>query len=46
MPYDIPRIVIAGTHSGAGKSTITMGLLMALKERGMNPQSFKATGLS
>ena len=42
MPCDIPRIVIAGTHSGAGKSTITMGLLMALKERGMNPQSFKA----
>jgi len=41
MPYDIPRIVIAGTHSGAGKSTITMGLLMALKERGLNPQSFK-----
>ncbi|MCL2295783.1 MAG: hydrogenobyrinic acid a,c-diamide synthase (glutamine-hydrolyzing) [Methanomassiliicoccaceae archaeon] len=41
MPYDIPRIVIAATHSGAGKSTITMGLLMALKKRGLNPQSFK-----
>ncbi|MCL1979212.1 MAG: hydrogenobyrinic acid a,c-diamide synthase (glutamine-hydrolyzing) [Methanomassiliicoccaceae archaeon] len=42
MMADIPRVVIAGTHSGAGKSTITMGLLMALKKRGLNPQSFKA----
>jgi len=41
MPYNIPRVVIAGTHSGAGKSTITMGLLMALRERGLDPQSFK-----
>ena len=42
MTSGIPRIVIAGTHSGVGKSTITMGLLMALKKRGLNPQSFKA----
>jgi len=41
MPTDIPRVVIAGTHSGAGKSTITMGILMALKKRGLDPQSFK-----
>ncbi|MCL2032566.1 MAG: hydrogenobyrinic acid a,c-diamide synthase (glutamine-hydrolyzing) [Methanomassiliicoccaceae archaeon] len=41
MSCGVPRIVIAGTHSGAGKSTITMGLLMALKKRGLNPQSFK-----
>jgi len=41
MPRHIPRVVIAGTHSGAGKSTITMGLLMALKKRGLDPQSFK-----
>lgn len=41
MPIEVPRIVIAGTHSGAGKSTITMGLLMALKKRGLDPQSFK-----
>lgn len=41
MPRSFPRVVIAATHSGAGKSTITMGLLMALKKRGMNPQSFK-----
>ena len=42
MTRNIPRVVISGTHSGAGKSTITMGLLMALKKRGLNPQSFKA----
>ena len=41
MPTDIPRVVIAGTHSGAGKSTITMGILLALKKRGLDPQSFK-----
>jgi cobyrinic acid a,c-diamide synthase len=41
MPTDFPRIVISGTHSGAGKSTITMGLLLALKKRGLNPQSYK-----
>jgi len=41
MTRNIPRVVIAGTYSGAGKSTITMGLLMALKKRGLNPQSFK-----
>ncbi|MDR1690607.1 MAG: cobyrinate a,c-diamide synthase [Candidatus Methanoplasma sp.] len=41
MPSDVPRIVISATHSGAGKSTITMGILMALKKRGLDPQSFK-----
>ncbi|MDR1954635.1 MAG: hydrogenobyrinic acid a,c-diamide synthase (glutamine-hydrolyzing) [Candidatus Methanoplasma sp.] len=41
MTGDIPRVVIAGAHSGSGKSTITMGLLMALKERGLDPQPFK-----
>ena len=41
MSSNIPRVVISATHSGAGKSTITMGLLMALKKRGLDPQSFK-----
>jgi len=41
MTSNIPRVVISATHSGAGKSTITMGLLMALKRRGLDPQSFK-----
>ncbi|MGC8578780.1 MAG: cobyrinate a,c-diamide synthase [bacterium] len=35
-------IVIAGTHSGCGKTTVTLGLLGALKKKGMKVQSFKA----
>ena len=38
----IPRLVIAGERSGVGKSTITVGMLMALKARGLDPQPFKA----
>jgi cobyrinic acid a,c-diamide synthase len=34
--------MIAGTHSGSGKSTITMGLLLEMKRLGMAPASFKA----
>jgi cobyrinic acid a,c-diamide synthase len=35
-------IVIAGTHSGCGKTTVTLGLLAALTARGISVQSFKA----
>ncbi len=35
------RIMIAAPKSGSGKTTITCGLLAALKARGMNPCSFK-----
>jgi cobyrinic acid a,c-diamide synthase len=35
-------VVIAGTHSGCGKTTITLGILAALTKRGMKVQSFKA----
>lgn len=35
-------IVIAGTHSGCGKTTVTLGLLSALKKKGMKVQPFKA----
>ena len=42
MNYDLPRVMIAGTHSGSGKSTITMGLLMELQRNGYDPCSFKA----
>ncbi|MGE5379248.1 MAG: cobyrinate a,c-diamide synthase, partial [Candidatus Saccharibacteria bacterium] len=38
----IPRFVLAAERSGVGKSTITIGMLMALKARGLNPQPFKA----
>ncbi|MBF0557364.1 MAG: cobyrinate a,c-diamide synthase [Nitrospirae bacterium] len=35
-------LVIAGTHSGCGKTTITIGLLAALKKKGLEVQPFKA----
>ncbi len=33
--------VIAGTHSGVGKTTVTLGLLAALRKRGLAVQPFK-----
>ena len=41
MQVTIPRIVIAGTHSGCGKTTIASGLMAALNERGLRVQPFK-----
>lgn len=38
---NIPRIVIAGVHSGVGKTTIVTGILSALAARGLNVQSYK-----
>jgi cobyrinic acid a,c-diamide synthase len=35
------RIVIAGTSSGVGKTTVTIGLMAALQKRGMTVQGFK-----
>lgn len=37
----IPRIMIAGTHSGVGKTTIATGLMAALAKRGLQVQGFK-----
>jgi len=34
-------IVVAGTHSGVGKTTITLGLIGALRRRGLIVQPFK-----
>jgi cobyrinic acid a,c-diamide synthase len=34
-------IVVAGTHSGAGKTTVTLGLIAALRRRGLAVQPFK-----
>lgn len=39
---NFPRIVIAGTQSGVGKTTVTLALLAALTTRGRRVQSFKA----
>ena len=37
----IPRIMIAGTHSGCGKTTIASGIMAALTARGYKVQPFK-----
>jgi len=37
----IPRIIIAGTHSGCGKTTIASGVMGALTKRGFSVQPFK-----
>jgi len=36
-----PRLVIAGTSSGVGKTTATLAILAALRERGRRVQPFK-----
>ena len=36
-----PRVVIAGTGSGCGKTTTVCAVLQALKNRGLAPMSFK-----
>ena len=36
-----PRILIAGTHSGVGKTTVTLALLAAFRARGRQVQPFK-----
>ena len=36
-----PRLVIAGTHSGAGKTTVATGLLAALRKAGGRPAGAK-----
>lgn len=38
---NIPRVVIAGTHSGVGKTTIATGLMAALRAMGLKVQGFK-----
>jgi cobyrinic acid a,c-diamide synthase len=41
-PYKNPRgLVVAGTQSGAGKTTVTLALLAALRRRGLTVQAFK-----
>ncbi|MEW6682525.1 MAG: cobyrinate a,c-diamide synthase [Nitrospirota bacterium] len=36
-----PRLVIAGAHSGVGKTTVTLALTLALRDRGVTIQPFK-----
>ncbi len=42
MPLQIPRLVLAGTHTGVGKTTFTLGVMRALQRRGLRVQGFKA----
>ncbi len=39
--HSIPAVLIAGTHSGVGKTTVTLGLMAALRARGLLVQPFK-----
>lgn len=41
MKNNFPRLIIAATQSGSGKTTITAGLLGALKTRGLDVQAYK-----
>lgn len=41
MKNNFPRVIIAAVMSGSGKTTITAGLLAALKKRGLNVQPYK-----
>jgi cobyrinic acid a,c-diamide synthase len=38
---DTPRIVVAGTHSGVGKTTVASGLMAALSREGFRVAPFK-----
>jgi cobyrinic acid a,c-diamide synthase len=35
------RLIVAGTHSGAGKTTVALALMAALRRRGLTVQPFK-----
>jgi cobyrinic acid a,c-diamide synthase len=41
VPILGPRLVVAGTHSGVGKTTVTTGLLAALRAAGHRPAAAK-----
>ena len=41
MENRIPRVMIAGTNSGCGKTTVTCGILQALKNLGLSLGAFK-----
>jgi len=38
---DNPRLLVGGTHSGVGKTTVTLALLAAFRSRGRQVQPFK-----
>jgi cobyrinic acid a,c-diamide synthase len=40
-PRNVPRLVVAGTASGVGKTTVVVGLTRALRARGLRVATFK-----
>ncbi len=36
-----PRLILAGTNSGVGKTTLTLGIMLVLRKKGLNVQPFK-----
>ena len=38
----LPRLLIAGTHSGVGKTTVMLALLAGFRRQGRQVQPFKA----
>jgi cobyrinic acid a,c-diamide synthase len=40
-PERLSAIVVAGTHSGVGKTSVTLGLIGVLRRRGLTVQPFK-----
>jgi cobyrinic acid a,c-diamide synthase len=38
---NVPRILVAGTHSGVGKTTVATGIMAAFHKRGLRVQGFK-----
>ncbi len=41
MAGNPPAVIVAGTHSGCGKTTLTLGIMAALRGRGVAVQPFK-----
>ena len=37
----VPAVIIGGTHSGSGKTTVTLAVMAAMVRRGMTVQGFK-----
>ncbi len=42
QPFPCPRLVIAGTGSGVGKTSLALGVVRALRRQGLRVQTFKA----
>lgn len=41
MSISYPRVILAGVNSGVGKTTLAIGIMLALKEKNISVQPFK-----